>query len=297
MTTLSFSDRLAAKIQECGSPLMVGLDPRWDRLPNALKQGDPNDLHVRALAYRKFCQEVIDAVQGLTAVVKPQAAFFEQAGPQGMQALWDVIQYARQAGLLVVLDGKRNDIGSTAQAYAEGYLGEQSAWKADALTVSPYLGEEGLRPFMDCAAQRNAGVFVLVKTSNLGGGYLQDVSADGKTIYRRVAHLVESASSKNTGASGYGPVGAVVGATYPAQLAELRAAMPHAWLLVPGFGARRQRGRCRRRLRQERPRRHRQQLARHHLRLPTSGVSKASPSQLARRGASRRARSGVGSGS
>jgi orotidine-5'-phosphate decarboxylase len=156
-----------------------------------------------------------------------------------MTVLAAVIAYAQQKGLLVILDGKRNDIGSTATAYAQGMLGAggQSPWGADALTVSPYLGDDSLQPFIDVACQRAAGVFVLVKTSNPGGKMLQDLMADGRPIYRHVADYVERQAAATVGACGYGAVGAVVGATYPAQLAELRAAMPHTLFLVPGFGS------------------------------------------------------------
>jgi orotidine-5'-phosphate decarboxylase len=141
--------------------------------------------------------------------------------------------------LLVIFDGKRNDIGSTATAYAKGILGPggTSAWGADALTVSPYLGDDSLQPFVDVAAQRGAGVYVLVKTSNPGGAMLQDLVADGRPIYRHVAEHVQGLARATSGACGYGAVGAVVGATYPEQLAELRAAMPNTWFLVPGFGS------------------------------------------------------------
>jgi orotidine-5'-phosphate decarboxylase len=234
----SFSDRLAQLVEKRGTPVLVGLDPRWERLPQDLirdiESGDPV---AQAIAVQRFCHGVIDVVAPLVAAVKPQLAFFEQLGPAGMQALADVIRYAHQQGLLVILDGKRNDIGSTAAGYADAYLGATSAWGGDALTVSPYLGEDSLQPFVDVAVQRDAGIFVLVKTSNPGGGDFQDLVADGETVYRRVAHRVEALAAKTASDCGYGAVGAVVGATYPEQLAELRKLMPHAWLLVPGFGA------------------------------------------------------------
>jgi orotidine-5'-phosphate decarboxylase len=180
---------------------------------------------------------VIDVVAPLVPAVKPQAAFFEELGPAGMQALADVIRYAHDRGLLVILDGKRNDIDSTATAYARAYLGaESSAWGADALTVSPYLGADSIEPFVEVGRERGAGIFVLVKTSNPGGGQFQDLACEGRPLYRHVAEFVERLAADGAGASGYGDVGAVVGATWPEQLAELRQAMPHAWLLIPGFG-------------------------------------------------------------
>jgi orotidine-5'-phosphate decarboxylase len=171
-------------------------------------------------------------------IVKVQAAFFEELGPPGMVAMSLVIEHAQSRGLVVIVDAKRNDIGSTAEAYARGYLGrEASAWHADALTVSPYLGDDSLTPFVEVARERGAGVFVLVKTSNFGGRFLQDVACDGGTIYGRIATHVEGLAAATAGTCGYGAVGAVVGATHPAQLVELRRAMPHTWFLVPGYGA------------------------------------------------------------
>ncbi len=190
-----------------------------------------------AAAYERFCRDIIDVVAERAPAVKPQAAFFEELGPAGMIVLGRVIQYAQERGLLVILDGKRNDIGSTATAYAHGWLGRESPWGADALTVSPYLGDDSLRPFLDVAAARMAGIFVLVKTSNPGGRMIQDLAADSRPIYRHVAEFVERLAVQSVGDNEYGAVGAVVGATYPAQLAELRAVMQHTSFLVPGFGS------------------------------------------------------------
>ncbi len=232
-----FVDRLAAAVRRLASPVVVGLDPRWEQLPEPLRAGAeaPAD---QARAFATFCRGVIDVVAPLVPAVKPQAAFFEQLGPAGMAALAEVIAHAQSKGLLVILDGKRNDIGSTAEAYARGYLGRGvSAWGADALTVSPYLGDDSLTPFVEVARERDAGLFVLVKTSNPGGGMLQDLSVDGRPLYRHVADYVERLADDTAGQCGYGAVGAVVGATYPEQLAELRAAMPHTWFLVPGYGS------------------------------------------------------------
>lgn len=233
-----FSDRLAAAVRRCKCAVVVGLDPRWQQLPEPLKSGvDADNRSAMAHVYARFCREIVDVVAPLVPAVKPQAAFFEQLGPPGMTALYEVVSYARQKGLLVILDGKRNDIGSTAEAYADGFLGEDSAWQADALTVSPYLGGDSVQPFVDVASTRGAGIFVLVKTSNPGGGQFQDLVVDGRSLYRRVADEVERLAHATLSKSGYGSVGAVVGATYPEQLSELRAAMPHAWLLVPGYGS------------------------------------------------------------
>jgi orotidine-5'-phosphate decarboxylase len=233
----NFGDRLAAAVKRCGNPVVVGLDPRWDSLPESLRAGRNRGPKDRACAYERFCRDVIDVVAPLVPAVKLQAAFYEELGPHGMVAMAANIIYARRQGLLVILDGKRNDIGSTAEAYARAYLGESSAWQADALTVSPYLGDDSLAPFVDAATSTGAGIFVLVKTSNPGSGMLQDIAAAGTPIYRHVADHVEQLAAKSSGSSGYGCVGAVVGATYPEQLAELRAVTPHTWFLVPGFGS------------------------------------------------------------
>jgi orotidine-5'-phosphate decarboxylase len=233
-----FADALAAAVRRKKTPALVGLDPRFDNLPAGLKRGrDDRDRGAVAEAIREFCLGVLEVVAPLVPAVKPQAAFFEQLGPPGMQAMADVIRAARQHELLVILDGKRNDIGSTAAGYADAYLGAESAWQSDALTVSPYLGDDGLTPFVDVAKQRHAGLFVLVKTSNPGGGLFQDLIALEKPLYQHVAEYVERLAESTAGSTGYGSVGAVVGATYPEQLAELRQIMPHAWILVPGFGA------------------------------------------------------------
>lgn len=231
-----FTDQLAAAVEQTRSPLVVGIDPRWNSLPASLRGGDDHRA-TRAVAYETFSRGVIDAVAGIVPAVKPQMAFFEELGPEGMVALARIIRYAQQQGLLVVLDGKRGDIGSTAAAYAQGLLGRDSAWGADCLTVNPYLGDDALEPFVEAARASGAGLYVLVKTSNPGGKQWQDRQIDAQPLYRHVGDYVEQLAAQTAGESGYGLVGAVVGATYPEQLAELRAAMPHTWFLVPGFGA------------------------------------------------------------
>lgn len=235
----NFSDRLAAALRRTKTPTLVGLDPRAESLPRGLlTAGDEKNPRAIAEAYRNFCRGVIDVVAPLVPAVKPQVAFFEEVGPQGMVALADVIAYATRKGLLVIVDGKRNDIGSTATGYARAWLGpgEGSPWGGDALTVSPYLGDDSLSPFVEVCVERNAGLFVLVKTSNPGGKTFQDRLIEGQPLYRLVANYVEQVATQTQGVCGYSCIGAVVGATYPQQLAELRSAMPHTWFLVPGFG-------------------------------------------------------------
>jgi orotidine-5'-phosphate decarboxylase len=235
-----FADRLAAAVRRRGNPVVVGLDPRYGDLPDGLRTSDKAiSCDRQAAACLTFCRGVIDVVANLVPAVKPQAAFFERLGPEGMSALGRVIGYAHDRGLLVIFDGKRNDIGPTALAYAEAYLGPGplSPWGADAMTVNPYLGDDSLRPFVETARERGGGVFVLVKTSNPGGKMFQDLVADDRPIYRHVGQHVEELARQTAGESGYGLVGAVIGATYPQQVAELRQAMPHAWFLIPGYGS------------------------------------------------------------
>ena len=212
-----FGDKLAEAVRRCGNPVVVGLDPRWEQLPAKLVGCSERDLVARAAAYEQFCCEVIEVVAPWVPAVKPQAAFFEECGPAGMWALYQTIKHARSRGLLVIMDGKRNDIGSTAEAYARAYLGrEQSAWHCDALTISPYLGADSLEPFINVAHERGAGVFVLVKTSNPGGGMLQDKLIDGEPLYRVVANYVEEQSRMNRSVSGYGSQGGTAKDVVPA---------------------------------------------------------------------------------
>ncbi len=234
----NFADKLAAAIKKTRTPVLVGLDPRWESLPASLigdsATADPQE---KAKAYVAFCRHVIDVVAPLVPAVKPQVAFFEELGVPGMQALAEVIAYARQRGLIIIVDGKRNDIGSTAAAYAAAYFGTHAPWPADALTVSPYLGDDSLTPFFDAAAKTAGGVFVLVKTSNPGGSQFQDLAVKNQPLYRHVAQFIEQSAEATLTECGYGAVGAVVGATYPEQLTELREVMPHTWILVPGYGS------------------------------------------------------------
>lgn len=234
-----FADRLNHAIRLKQTPLIVGLDPRADQLPNPLSVKHIGDMEEVAIAYSNFCCEIIDVVADLVPAVKPQAAFFEQVGPLGMAALAEVVDHARAAGLLVVMDAKRGDIGTTAAAYASAYLGIKptSAWGCDALTVNPYLGDDSLEPFVTAANETGSGIYVLAKTSNPGSRTIQEMLVGERSIFSLVAEQIENLSAQNVGDSGYGNVGAVVGATYPEQLCELRATMPTTLFLIPGFGA------------------------------------------------------------
>ena len=230
----SFSSRLTAAVQAKRTPACVGLDPRRDALPPAFSGAASHGPNQLAAAFVRFCCDVIDVVAPLVPIVKPQLACFEALGPHGMTALAEVIAYAHAKQVLVLADGKRGDIGSTAEAYADGWL--TGPWAADALTVNPYLGLDSVEPFVKTAHERGAGIFILVKTSNPGSKDFQDLESGGHTIYEHVATGVEHLAARTAEGGTYGAVGAVVGATWPRQLDAMRAAMPHAWILVPGFG-------------------------------------------------------------
>lgn len=242
----SYSARLSAAICRTGNPVCVGLDPRWNNLPAEIREraaaAGGDTWEQKARGFEEFSRRIIDVVAGLVPVVKPQAAFFEECGPPGVAALWRVMRHARSAGLLVICDAKRGDIGSTAEAYAQAYLGDDGPGPGqggvDALTINPYMGADTLQPFVDAALKHQRGLYVLVRTSNPGAGTLQDIQDPAHTkIYQHVARLVEKLADTTRGSDPYGCVGGVVGATYPAELVELRQAMPHTPLLIPGYGS------------------------------------------------------------
>ncbi|MBL8850545.1 MAG: orotidine-5'-phosphate decarboxylase [Planctomycetaceae bacterium] len=241
----SYVARLHAAIRSKRTPALVGLDPRWADLPAEIIQKhrglELSDLTNRARAFEEFSRRIIDVVAPLVPAVKPQAAFFEECGPAGVDALARVILHGRDAGLIVICDAKRGDIGTTSEAYARAYLAgadpAAAPFAADALTVNPYLGSDTLAPFCKLADERGAGIYVLVRTSNPGAGTFQDLATDGRRMFEHVADLVESLTATRAPGRSYGSVGAVVGATYPRELAELRARMPHVPLLVPGYGS------------------------------------------------------------
>jgi orotidine-5'-phosphate decarboxylase len=225
--TALFGDRLAEAVERKHSQVCVGLDPRLELLPVELR-AEPSP----ALAVERFCRGIVDAVGPYAVAVKPQLAFFEALGAEGYRSFEHVCAYARDAGLLVIADGKRGDIGSTARAYAAAYL----EGRADALTVNPYLGRESMEPFLAACRQHGAGIFCLVKTSNAGAD-VQDVTlSDGRTLWQHVAGLVAEWGEDLVGEHGLSSVGAVVGATHPRAVAEARKLMPQTVLLLPGVG-------------------------------------------------------------
>ena len=242
---MHFADRLLAACRKKGNALCAGIDPRWDLLPLEIRQRHAGGtLDAMAAAFAEFSLRVLDIVAPLVPVVKPQSAFFEACGPAGMTAQQQVLAKARSLGLLTILDNKRGDIASTAEAYADAALAgttfegtRHPVWAADAMTVNPYLGRDAVEPFLASARRCDGGVFVLVRTSNKGAKQFQDLTCDGKPLYQHVAQAVGAWSAENIGACGFGDVGAVVGATHPAELAKVRQWIPQVPFLVPGYGA------------------------------------------------------------
>lgn len=235
---VAFVDRLVLRQRELKHPLCVGLDPHLDRIPAAFRAGTmtPDD-PVTVEVVERFFREVIDRLAGRVASVKPQIAFFEQLGWRGLRAFEHLVERCHERELLVVIDAKRGDIGSTAAGYARAYFGPTSALSADALTVNAYLGLDTLEPFVEAAAGAEGGLFVLVKTSNPGSGDLQALEVDGRPVYLHLATALGERAAHLVGKTGFSGLGAVVGATYPEDAKRVREVMPEALLLVPGFGA------------------------------------------------------------
>lgn len=242
-------DRLIDKIKEKNNPTVAGLDPKLEFIPSRIKsrctEQYGNTMKAAAEALYKFNIGLIDAICDIVPAVKPQCAYYEMYGFHGVEALYKTIAYAKQRGMYVITDGKRNDIGSTMDAYAIAHLGEtelfdgktEEAFGADALTVNGYLGSDGINPLLQICKDYGKSIFVLVKTSNPSSGELQDKLLDGRPMYEEMGNMCQCWGEGLIGKYGYSPVGAVVGATYPEQLAELRKAMPHTFFLVPGYGA------------------------------------------------------------
>lgn len=260
-----FSDRLIEAMKAKKSVVCVGLDPRLDKIPAFIRKkhfGKYAKFPMKAVAESilEFNKGIIDAIKDIAAVVKPQVAFYEMFGAEGVGAFIETLKYAKSCGLLTIADAKRGDIGSTAEAYAKAFLGkvnfgadfsggEQEVFGADSVTVAPYFGYDGIKPFIEECKKNNAGIFVLVKTSNKSSGDLQDLMIEkeetteaekgnvAQPVFHIMARYVESWGADDVGENGYSCVGAVVGAIYPAQACELRKLMPRTIFLVPGYGA------------------------------------------------------------
>ena len=240
--------RLIEKIAQMQNPSVVGLDSLLDYIPQHIKDekfatyGDTFDAAAQSIL--EYNKAIIDQICDIVPAVKPQAAYYEMYSWQGMLALCETVKYAQEKGMIVIMDGKRNDIGSTMQAYAKAHLGtstvngkELSAFGSDMLTVNGYLGSDGVNPLLPICDEQDKGIFVLVKTSNPSSGELQDQKIGDKSIYETMGAMCEQWGSQTENNYGYSRVGAVVGATYPEQLAEMRQKMPHTFFLVPGYGA------------------------------------------------------------
>ena len=241
-------DQLVAKIKKTQAPIVVGLDPMLNYIPEQVQkkafEEKGETLAGAAEAIWQFNKAIVDTIYDLIPAVKPQIAMYEQFGVEGVIVFKKTVDYCKEKGLVVIGDVKRGDIGSTSEAYAVGHLGKvqvgsqiYAGFDEDFATVNPYLGSDGVKPFIKVCKENNRGIFVLVKTSNPSSGELQDKLVDGKPLYELVGKMVDEWGSDCIGESGFSEEGAVVGATYPEQGRILRAIMPKTYILVPGYGA------------------------------------------------------------
>lgn len=241
-------DKLVKKITETKAPIVVGLDPMLSYVPDSIKEKAFNEygetLEGAAEAIWQYNKGIVDAVADLIPAVKPQIAMYEQFGIEGLKVFQKTVAYCKEKDLVVIGDVKRGDIGSTSAAYAVAHLGKTAvgsktyaAFDEDFVTVNPYLGTDGIQPFVDICKEEKKGIFVLVKTSNPSSGEFQDRLIDGKPLYELVGEKVDEWGKSLIGESGYSSVGAVVGATYPEMGKVLRKIMPKSFILVPGYGA------------------------------------------------------------
>lgn len=238
-------DVLIEKIKECDNSTVIGVDTRYDMVPECVRKKYSTDLKGMCSAMLEYSKALIDATYDIIPAVKLQSAYFEMYGVEGIKLYKEMIDYCKEKGMVVMADVKRGDIGSTSAGYSRAYLGknmidekEQAIFDVDFATVNPYMGSDCVMPFVEDCKKYDKGIFVLVKTSNKSSGEIQDVKAeDGEEIYKKVAKLVNTWGSELIGENGYSSVSAVVGATYPKQLQELRELMPHSYFLIPGYGA------------------------------------------------------------
>ena len=238
-------DNLINKIKEKNSPIVMGIDPRYEMIPDIIKLKYPKDMAGFAKSAVVFAKKLIDATYDIIPAIKPQLAYFEMMGPNGLDAFKEIVDYAKSKDLIVIADAKRGDIGTTSQGYANTFLGEttlndykEKIYDADFVTVNPYMGTDCVKPFIEDSKKYGKGVFVLVKTSNKSSGELQDLKLEnGNKVYEQVATLVEEWGKDLIGEYGYSSVSAVVGATYLEQLKEIRKLAPHTFFLIPGYGA------------------------------------------------------------
>ncbi len=246
---MNFADRLISAVDKKQNPLCVGLDPRIEDIPEEIRktaiEAHGNNFSAVSHAIIEFNRKIINAVHDISPAVKPNIAFYECYGEAGMKAFVDTVHYAKEKGLIVIVDGKRNDIGSTAQAYADGHLGLVTladgsiapSIDADAITLNPYVGRDGIVPFLDVCRKRSKGLFILCKTSNPSSADFQDKIIGGAKVYETVAYLINELAEGTEGSNNYRFVGAVVGATFPEEARKIRNILQKSIFLVPGYGA------------------------------------------------------------
>lgn len=238
-------DRLIEKIKETNNPTVIGVDTRYDMVPDCVKNKYSKDIKGMCSAMLEYSKALIDSTYDIIPAVKLQSAYFEMYGVEGIKLYKEMIDYCKEKDMVVMADVKRGDIGSTSAGYSKAYLGkntinekEEGIFDVDFATVNPYMGSDCVNPFVEDCKKYDKGIFVLVKTSNKSSGELQDLKTeDGEEIYKKVAKLVNTWGKDLIGKYGYSSVSAVVGATYPKQLQELRELMPHSYFLIPGYGA------------------------------------------------------------
>ena len=231
---MNFADKITLKTREIGSPLCLGLDPHSNLIPKLFK----NNLHKLSIKnIEDFLFEIIDITKNKVVALKPQVAFFEEWGPDGMSLLVKISKLAKENNIPIIMDAKRGDIGSTSEAYAKAWLGEKSFFKANAITINPWMGVETLLPFIELANKTNSGIFILLKTSNPGSKDLQDLKVDGKKVFLHLSERLKHIIDSNLGESGFSNVGIVVGATKPDEAILIRKILPKSLFLIPGYGA------------------------------------------------------------
>lgn len=238
-------DALIEKIKETNNPTVIGLDTKYDMIPNCIKNKYDDNLEGVSKSILEFNKRLIDATYDIIPAVKINIAFYEMYGLDGMKAFEETCKYAKEKEMIVMADIKRGDIGNTAKAYSNAFLGrtkigdrEEAIYDVDFVTLSPYMGTDSIKPFVEDCIKYNKGAFVIVKTSNPSSGELQDLTLEsGEEVYTKVAKLVEEWGKDLVGEYGYSSISAVVGATYPKQLEDLRKVSPHTFFLIPGYGA------------------------------------------------------------
>lgn len=238
-------DRLIEKIKQTNNPTVIGIDTGYEKIPDCIKEKYSQDISGTCKSILEFNKGLIDATYDIIPAVKINIAFYEMYGIEGMKTFEETCKYAKEKQMIVIADIKRGDIGTTAQCYSNAFLGktkigekEESIFDIDFVTLNPYMGIDSIKPFIEDCKKYNKGAFILVKTSNPSSGELQDLKLEtGEEIYTKVAKLVENWGESLRGKYGYSSISAVVGATYPEQLKQIRETAPHTYFLIPGYGA------------------------------------------------------------